>query len=305
LLGTFLSGNVIPHIWWKKILFKNGKPAYTAITLLADLVYWYTPTEIRDETSGKSLGYRKKFQADAVQRSYSQFKEVYGFTKRQTRMAAEILEELNLIKRDPRNFVVKGTSLNNVMYWLINVEEIKKFTYTDDTIVTRTLPHSNTHVTMPLPASNDVYRNYTDNTYDPSSEGKEEESVLEQIIEIPQKNNSSKYTLYECLQYFNKPADERLIPDSHATTWMLHHVIGSDPDENFTRYAKLSKELRNKYKHVQTNRTADLIYILYNSDSMWWQYETWNGKQGHTPNEGTIKKTIEFGYKWHKENTIT
>nr|WP_232204056.1 hypothetical protein [Atopobium sp. oral taxon 810] len=39
--------------------------------ILADIVYWYRVTEVRDEQSGEVVGMRKKFRADMLQRNTS------------------------------------------------------------------------------------------------------------------------------------------------------------------------------------------------------------------------------------------
>jgi hypothetical protein len=115
MVGVNLTGNVIPPIWYRKIRFPSGKPDPIAVTLLADIVYWHRPIEERDETSGQVIGYRKKFKADKLQRSYGAFAEQFGFTKIQVRNALERLEELGLIDRDFRTFVSNGTKLANVL----------------------------------------------------------------------------------------------------------------------------------------------------------------------------------------------
>ena len=63
-----ITGNIIPQIWYKKILRDNGKPHLLAITILADIVYWYRPTEVRDETTSALIGFRKKFAEDLLQK---------------------------------------------------------------------------------------------------------------------------------------------------------------------------------------------------------------------------------------------
>jgi hypothetical protein len=128
------------------------------------------------------------------------------------------------------------------------------------------------------------------------------------LVDVPQKKEPKKdqqFTLEECLQYSNKPTNERLIADAHATTWILHYVIGNDPTVNFSRYARLSKTLRDQgFRHGKTDRTADLIFSLYNKDSSWWQQNTYYGKMGFLPNETTIKNTIQDGYEWHKDTLL-
>ena len=56
-----ISGNIIPAIWYKTITKENGKPYLLAIVILADIVYWYRPSEVRDQGTGHILGWKKKF----------------------------------------------------------------------------------------------------------------------------------------------------------------------------------------------------------------------------------------------------
>ena len=67
-----ITGNVIPHIWYKTIVKESGKPYLTAIVILADIVYWYKPTEVRDERTGQIVAFKKRFSADLLQRNYQQ-----------------------------------------------------------------------------------------------------------------------------------------------------------------------------------------------------------------------------------------
>lgn len=72
-MGTInITGNIIPQIWYSKITRENGKPYLLAITLLADIVYWYRPSEQRDEQTGKVIGWRKRFKGDLLQKTYQQ-----------------------------------------------------------------------------------------------------------------------------------------------------------------------------------------------------------------------------------------
>ena len=53
-IGNFyFSGNIIPETWFYTIVNESGKPNMLAINILADIVYWYRPTEVRDEKTGK------------------------------------------------------------------------------------------------------------------------------------------------------------------------------------------------------------------------------------------------------------
>jgi hypothetical protein len=66
-----ISGNVTPVNWYKTILRENGKPYLLAICVLSEIVYWYRPVEVRDEHSGMTIGYRRKFREDLLQKTYN------------------------------------------------------------------------------------------------------------------------------------------------------------------------------------------------------------------------------------------
>jgi hypothetical protein len=76
-----IVGNIVPHLWYKNITFSSGKSHFVAIALLADIVYWYRPTMIIDD-SGMIRGTRTKFKGDMLQKGYQAFADTYGFTKR-------------------------------------------------------------------------------------------------------------------------------------------------------------------------------------------------------------------------------
>ncbi|MCR5739419.1 MAG: hypothetical protein K6G43_06335, partial [Lachnospiraceae bacterium] len=44
-----ISGNVIPEAWFNTVISRGGKTNLLAINILSDTVYWYRPTEVRDE----------------------------------------------------------------------------------------------------------------------------------------------------------------------------------------------------------------------------------------------------------------
>ncbi|UTE77489.1 DnaD domain-containing protein [Rossellomorea sp. KS-H15a] len=110
-----IVGNIVPHLWYKNITFSSGKAHFVAITLLADIVYWYRPTMIRDD-SGMIVGARTKFKGDMLQKSYQAFSDTYGFTKRQVKDAIDFLVEHHLLIREFRTISSSSLILNNVMY---------------------------------------------------------------------------------------------------------------------------------------------------------------------------------------------
>ena len=123
------TGNVIPQIWYKQIVRDNGKPHLLAISILADIVYWYRPTEIRDSGTGSFLGFKKKFKGDLLQRSYQQFADMFGESKRTVTEAVVRLESLGIIKRIFKTIDVGGMLYNNVLFIQLNPNKLYDITY--------------------------------------------------------------------------------------------------------------------------------------------------------------------------------
>ncbi|MBD5469899.1 MAG: DNA replication protein DnaD [Lachnospiraceae bacterium] len=126
-----LTGNVTPSVWYRTITRENGKPHLLAIAILSDIAYWYRPTEIREEGSGHIIGYKKKFKADLLQRSYDQFAELFGESKRSVTDAVIRLEVLGVIKREFRTIDVAGIKYNNVLFIDFFPERLYELTYPD------------------------------------------------------------------------------------------------------------------------------------------------------------------------------
>ncbi|MHA7138143.1 DnaD domain-containing protein [Rossellomorea arthrocnemi] len=120
-----IVGNIVPHLWYKNITFSSGKAHFVAIALLADIVYWYRPTMIRDD-SGMIVGARTKFKGDMLQKSYQAFADTYGFTKRQVKDAIDFLVEHHLLVREFRTISSSSIILNNVMYVQPVAENVKR-----------------------------------------------------------------------------------------------------------------------------------------------------------------------------------
>ncbi|EMW5121526.1 replication protein [Escherichia coli] len=124
-----ISGNVTPTTWWKHIQLPSGRPDATAIALLSEIVYWYRPTEVRDEHTGALLGYRKRFQGDKLQRSYQAFAEQFGFGKRETADALKRLRDAGFITLDLRTVeMLDGVKCSNILFVGINPQAIAAIT---------------------------------------------------------------------------------------------------------------------------------------------------------------------------------
>lgn len=125
------TGNVIPSSWYHTIKKETGKPNLNAIIILADIVYWYRPVEIRDEATGQLCGFKKKFQADILQRNYQQIAELFGISKRDATNAIVELEKLGVVRRVFRTVGIKGQLYSNVMFLDLDVDELIQLTYPD------------------------------------------------------------------------------------------------------------------------------------------------------------------------------
>ncbi len=129
MLQLGLSGNIIPNSWYKTIKYESGKPNLVAITLLSDIVYWYRPQEKRDELTGETIGFCKRFHSDLLQRSYSDLEEHFGLTRKQLVDAFRLLEDLGVAKRVFRNLNIRGTKVSNVMFIELNPDRLIELTY--------------------------------------------------------------------------------------------------------------------------------------------------------------------------------
>lgn len=123
------EGNVTPANWFHTIIDNRGKPHLAAITLLADIVYWYRPILVRDELTGRITGYRKKFQADLLQKSYNDLSKSFGMSRSQIHRALDFLEDLGVIDRVFRNVEIMGQLVSNVMYIDLKADRLAELTY--------------------------------------------------------------------------------------------------------------------------------------------------------------------------------
>lgn len=124
------AGNIIPEAWYRTIRKnKTGKPNLRGIIFLSDIVYWYRPTEIRDEVTGEVIGYRKKMHGDLLQRSYQDWAEKYGCSKGEATTTIDELAEIGVISKEFRTIQCKGVRVSNVLFIKLNVEKLKELTY--------------------------------------------------------------------------------------------------------------------------------------------------------------------------------
>ena len=126
-----ISGNVIPEEWYKHILKPTtGKPYLLAITILADLVYWHRPTEVRDERTGEVIGWKKKFHGEMLQKSYQEYANKFGESKKTIKLAFDQLVEIGVIKRYFFNIEYSnGRTIPNQMFIDLNIQVLREISY--------------------------------------------------------------------------------------------------------------------------------------------------------------------------------
>lgn len=148
-----ITGNITAPRWYQTILRENGKPYRLAIDILADIVYWYRPVEIRDETTGHIVGIRKRFKADYLQKTYEQYANLYGESKRTVKAAFDKLVELEVIERIFREVTyANDMKLYNVMFISLNVRRLLELTYTEEQLNKSGLLVQKQEVDTPEPA---------------------------------------------------------------------------------------------------------------------------------------------------------
>ncbi len=127
------SGNVIPEVWYKTIVSSSGRANLLAINILAEIVYWYRPIEIRNEITGE-VTWKKKFADDNfLQRNYSKICEKYNVSTKQAREALIALETLGVVKRHFRTIKTEVGKCPNVMYIELIPDALYKLTYPEPT----------------------------------------------------------------------------------------------------------------------------------------------------------------------------
>lgn len=132
-----IVGNVVPASWFKTILTDSGKPYYLAIMILSDIVYWYRPTEIRDERTGQLLGWKKKFHNDMLQRNYAEYAKLMGESERTIIRAVAQLEQLGVVIRHRKDLTLQGGMVvRNVLFLELKPERLYELTFTDRVITT-------------------------------------------------------------------------------------------------------------------------------------------------------------------------
>jgi predicted transcriptional regulator len=101
--------NIVPNVWYYKVLNDSGKPDHVGITILSELV---------------KLHQNSKYRILEFQITYAEFSAKFNYSKRQLYSAMTRLEEGKLIKRSHRPLEIAGHNVGNFLYITLNVEQI-------------------------------------------------------------------------------------------------------------------------------------------------------------------------------------
>ena len=96
-----ITGNITPRQWYKRITIKmrngNTKPDLYAINLLSEILYWYRPMEVRDESTGEFIGYKRRFDGEYLQRSYASIGNMFGVSKDTAKDTVDRMKAMGLV----------------------------------------------------------------------------------------------------------------------------------------------------------------------------------------------------------------
>src|SRR5438132_5917989 len=118
-----LVGNLIPDSWFKAILDGRGLPDWLAISILADIVYWYRPSET---TKHDKRVARKKFKWDWLQFNRGHAAQKFGVSEDAISAALSRLDKLRAIQRDYRDVTIDGRTHRHLLFVCPVPEIIKK-----------------------------------------------------------------------------------------------------------------------------------------------------------------------------------
>ncbi len=126
-----ITGNVIPPSWYRAIR-NAGRADPLSCLILADVIYWYRGTELRDEVTGETTGYKKKFKADKLQKNYQAYADMFGVPKSSVKASVDRMVESGILTREFRTVDTPKGPLYNVMFLEPIPEKIIEITYGED-----------------------------------------------------------------------------------------------------------------------------------------------------------------------------
>ena len=240
------TGNVIPESWYKTVVSSKGRVNLLAVNLLGEIVYWYKPTEVRDERSGDVTWVKKFADEEYLQKSYAQICEKYNVSTKQAREALIVLETLGVVKRHFRTIETEMGKCPNVMYIELIPETLYKLTYpepTDESVKTSFPSDKEVFTkkeTCPSPEVRTNTKNTTETTTKTTTTARARD-VVDQAMEIfaplrLSKDNiraivrEAEYDIDRCIKA-KAEYDAYRTPIGNATGLLISFVRGNYPKQ--------------------------------------------------------------------------
>ncbi len=111
------SGNITPNAWFDRLKMPSGSTDLVSIVLLGEIVYWYRQQEVRDEATGRTICFKKRFDADKLQRSARSLADKFGLSIKQVRESLSRLEKGGYITKELRTITTNsGMVLPNMLF---------------------------------------------------------------------------------------------------------------------------------------------------------------------------------------------
>jgi len=261
------EGNIVPEMWYNNIKFeKSGKVDLVSITLLSEICYWYRPTYLRDENSGKVVAVKKKFKADALQKSKKSLADKFGFTERQVKDSLERLESMGFIHRDYRTIVTsQGIRMSNILFIKIFPKKIQQATFEEiDTYDVETSDPQRSNVTRPtfqrqahLYTTKNTTKTTTKKTPPNPQKGEADKSAKSEISSKNLKDYST--TSSKTSNSSNKHALEDKKPITHALTPKKKDIAPKQEYESFGKFVKLKPGEYESFCEKYNKKSIDLL----------------------------------------------
>jgi len=270
LKGKGLEGNIVPISWYSHIKTLNNTIDHVAITLLADIFFWYRPSEVRDESTGQLIGYKQKFTADKLQKSYQEYSNLFGYSKTQVKRAIDNLIRLKLITREFRNIHTKtGLAINNVMYIEPVLDTIFTLTYRVTLHESKVTPPEN--VSTNTESSSKITPKIKKKTPEPEHTGTDcsssdivDQSVSQNNNKTTNKENSESHALIIDLFYkdYEKLYGEKLELNPKEIG-CIKNLLKKDKDSFQKKYNLLLTECK-KEKNTFFKLTPSILLYSWN-----------------------------------------
>lgn len=258
-----IAGNITPQIWYSTITRPNGKPYLLAITLLADIVYWYRPVEIREEQSGRVIGWKKRFSGELLQKTYQQYADLYGESKRSIKAALDRLEELGVIRKEFRDVKYEnGMEAYNLMFIALNADILYRLTYPDEQSI---LDTAETESDVVLEKREQVDSNAENTEFNTYQEACNEEASRVNVASL--KSDTIPHTKFCSTPYkiTHHPLQNNVPPPTKFCTTPLQNNV--PPHTKFCKGTKNTTENTN-IDNQSINQGNNNILILNGADEM-------------------------------------